>query len=119
MNPVTLATILNTAQLIIQSADKLSAILRQRNLHGGPETPEKPATLEELRAELERLHHRLDQNDDTNVEQLQMIEQLARQNETLAESLRTAIRRASWALVFATTALFIAILLLAWMLLRA
>lgn len=118
MNPVTLATILNTAQLIIQSADKLSAILRQRNLNEGQETPDKPATLEELRAELERLHQRLDQSDDTNVEQLQMIEQLARQNETLAASLQTAIRRASWALVFATVALFVAALLLAWILLR-
>jgi chromosome segregation ATPase len=118
MNPLTLTTILNTAQLIIQGADKLSAVIRSRNLQGEEESANIPASLEGMRSELQRLHERLDQSDDTNVEQLQMIEQLAKQNEALAASLQTAIRRAGWALVFATAALFIAILLLAWILLR-
>lgn len=118
MNPLTLTTILNTAQLIIQGADKLSAVIRNRNLQAEEDPANIPASLEGMRAELQRLHERLDQCDNTNVEQLQMIEQLARQNETLAASLQTAIRRASWALVFATAAMSIAILLLAWILLR-
>ena len=110
MTPGTLATILNTAQLIVQNADKLTALIRRR----GPEAEEEdqiPATLEGVRSELQRLHQRLDEHDNANVEQLKFIEQLAHQNELLAESIQKNNRRSQWALGIATIAALVSIVL--------
>lgn len=103
MTPGTLTTILNTAQLIVQNADKLTALIRRR----GPESIEEnetPATLEGVRSELQRLHQRLDENDDANIEQLRFIEQLAKQHELLAETIQKNNRRSQWALIIAAVA---------------
>ena len=110
VTPGTLTTILNTAQLIVQNADKLTALIRRRS----PDTEteeEVPATLEGVRNEIQRLHQRLDDNDNANVEQLQFIEQLARQNELLAESIQKNNRRSQWALGIATIAALVSIVL--------
>jgi len=119
LTPGTLTTILNTAQLIVQNADKLTALIRRRS----PEDEqngenEVPATLEGVRTELQRLHQRLDASDDANVEQLRFIEQLARQNELLAETLQKNNRRTAWALVIASIAALASLLLLLTYLLR-
>lgn len=113
MTPGTLTTILNTAQLIIQNADKLTGLIRRRS----PEQPaqdDMPTTLEGLRDELQRLHKRLDAGDDANVQQLKFIEELARQNELLAESLQASNRRTQWALVIAAIAAGSSLLLTLW-----
>lgn len=110
MTPGTLTTILNTAQLIIQNADKLTSLIRRRTPEDMQEN-ETPATLEDVQNELQRLHQRLDENDDANVEQLKFIEQLARQNELLAETLQNNNRRTQWALIIAAVAAFASLLL--------
>ncbi len=104
MTPGTLTTILNTAQIIVQNADKLTSLIRRRNPEDNKGTDDVPATLEGVRSELHRLHQRLDENDDANVEQLRFIEQLAQQNELLAETLQKNNRRTQWALIIAAIA---------------
>lgn len=110
MTPGTLTTILNTAQLIIQNADKLTSLIRRRSPdENGEDQP--PATLEGVQNELQRLHRRLDENDDANVQQLKFIEELARQNEILAETLQGNNRRTQWALIIAAIAACASLLL--------
>ena len=93
MNPATINTILNSAPMILQGAHKLIRMIRERDA----ETPTRdagiPATLEGLRQELDQVQDRLDANDESDVEQIQLIEQLAKQNEAMAESLRRVYRR--------------------------
>lgn len=114
MTPGTLTTILNTAQLIVQNADKLTGLIRGRK----PEVPDEddlPTTLEGVRNELQRLHRRLDAGDDANVQQLKFIEELARQNELLAESLQASNRRTQWAIIIAAIAAGSSLLLMIWL----
>lgn len=90
MNPATLKTIINNAPLILQGANKLVRLIRDRKQEQPPPAP--AATLEDLNREVQRIETRLTANDDSNVEQIQLIEALAKQNEALAESLRNAYR---------------------------
>lgn len=87
MTPITLRTILNTAPIIIQGATKLIQILRQRVDNQSDTVQDMPMTVEGLKAGVERIEARLDARDESNIEQIKLIEQLARQNEALAESL--------------------------------
>lgn len=119
MTPGTLTTILNTAQLIIQNADRLTALIRRRDPETEHEATEQPASLEGLQSELQRLHKRLDAGDEANVQQLKFIEQLAKQNEALAESLHAATQRTRWAMIIAAVAAGSSILILMWLLLSA
>lgn len=112
MTPGTLTTILNTAQLVMQNADKLTSLIRRRNPEDNDnQRDDIPATLEGVRSELQRLHQRLDENDDANVEQLKFIEQLAQHNELLAETLQKNNRRTQWALLIATIAAIVSIVM--------
>ena len=86
----TLNTILNTAPLIIQGASKLIKLLKARD--ESEKDGDVPSTLEGLKDEINRIHSRLDDNNKSDVEQIKLIEQLAKQNETLAESLRNTIK---------------------------
>lgn len=90
MNPVTLKTIINNAPLILQGANKLVQMIRDRNREQVPPPP--AATLEDLDREVRRLEERLQASGNSDLEQVRLIEELARQNETLAESLRRAYR---------------------------
>ncbi len=118
MTPGTLSTILNTAQLIMQNADRLTTIIRKRSLEPDPDPADTlPESLEGLNSELQRLHQRLDAGDEANVQQLKFIEQLARQNELLAESLQASNRRTQWALIIAAAAATTSLLLIIWVLL--
>jgi len=87
----TLNTILNTAPLIIQGASKLIKLIKDRD--ESEKDGDVPSTLEGLKDEISRIHSRLDDNNKSDVEQIKLIEQLAKQNETLAESLRNTIKR--------------------------
>lgn len=116
MTPGTLTTILNTAQLIIQNADRLTTLIRKQRQEPETELNGMPASMEELHGEIQRLHQRLDASDEANVEQLKFIEQLARQNELLAESLQTSNRHMKWALLITATAAVTSLFLIAWML---
>lgn len=90
MNPATLKTIINNAPLILQGANKLVQLIRDRNQEQEPPPP--AATLADLDREVRRLEERLQATDASDVEQIRLIEELAKQNETLAESLRRAYR---------------------------
>ena len=93
-SPATIKTILNNAPLIIQGADKLIQLIRKKN--PGPEdTDDLPVTVEGLKQGLERLERRLDENTESDIEQIKLIEELARQNKALAESMKRIYTRLS------------------------
>jgi hypothetical protein len=97
MNPIfspgTLKAILNSAPVIIQGAGKLIQLIRERDKAAKLEEAELPMTLEGLKSGIEQLDQRLDENEKSDVEQIRLIEQLARQNEMLADSLNRTYRR--------------------------
>jgi hypothetical protein len=105
MNPTTLNTLINTAQIIMQGADKLMQVVRSR----GAAVPDYdiPATLEGLRQQLDRVQQRLDADDEAEVEQLRLIEQLAKQNETLTATLQEVTRKTRQANLLAAAALIL------------
>jgi predicted PurR-regulated permease PerM len=86
----TLNTILNTAPLIIQGATKLIKIIKDRedNDHSDDDIP---ATLDGLNEEINQINSRLDANDKSNIEQIKLIEELAKQNKSLASSLKKTV----------------------------
>lgn len=83
----TLNTILNTAPLIIQGATRLVRMIRERETGDQPEN-DIPATLDGLKDEIRRINTRLDAGNDSDLEQVHLIEELARQNELLASALK-------------------------------
>lgn len=110
MNPFTIGTLLNSAPMIIQAAGKLVDLIRERE-QGAPTPAEKvPVTLDNLEQVIGRLEARLDSVDDASVEQIKLIEQLARQNEALANSLQRQQQRTTFAFILALVALLLAIL---------
>ena len=82
----TLNTILNTAPIIIQGAARLLKAIKDKN---SLETRENdiPATVDGIKNELERVNKRLENTSNTTIEQVRLIEELAKQNELLAKSL--------------------------------
>lgn len=118
MTPATLNTILNSAPMIIQGATRLIRLIREREGKTEESNETLPATLEELSREVRNLEQRLNDNSGSDVEQIRLIEELARQNESIAETLAQALRRitllnyiAIMALVFSAAAM-VALLLL-------
>lgn len=106
----TINAILNTAPVIIQGASKLITMIKNR---GNPEqgTAEDviPETLEGLKSEVNRIHQRLDASDNSDVEQIKLIEELARQNESLAETLKRTVKSLNQVTFISIVALAIAI----------
>ncbi len=82
-----LNTILNTAPLIIQGATRLIKMIRDRD-QPEPEEQNIPATLDGLKNEISRINNRLDENYESDIQQIKLIEELAKQNELLATSLK-------------------------------
>ena len=77
MTPAILKTILNSAPIIIQGTSKLIQIIKERNDDQSKQEQDIPATIEGLKSATERLEQRLDKSDDSDVEQIKLIEQLA------------------------------------------
>ena len=88
----TLNTILNTAPLIIQGAGKLVRMIRERDIEPDDRDRDIPATLEGLEQEINRINKRLDSGNESDLEQIKLIQELARQNELLAVSARKTAR---------------------------
>ena len=88
----TLNTILNTAPLIIQGAGKLVRMIRERDIKPDDSEQDIPATLEGLEQEINRINKRLDNSNESDLEQIKLIQELARQNELLAVSARKTAR---------------------------
>lgn len=86
----TINTILNTAPIVIQGATRLIKLIRDQGKELKPEE-EIPDTIDGIKSEVDRLHQRLDANNESNVEQIKLIEELAKQNESLATQLKTTI----------------------------
>lgn len=110
----TINTILNNAPLVIQGAARLIKMIKERNDFDTESNNDDPATIEGLSVEIEKLNSRIDDNSAADVEQIELIEQLVRQNEALAESLKITLKRqliiawlAGIALVFSIIALVV------------
>ena len=73
MSLSTINTILNTAPIVIQGATRLIKLIRDQSNNNIPEE-EIPETIEGIKEEVARLHQRLDTNDESNVEQIKLIE---------------------------------------------
>ena len=113
MSPTTIGTILNSAPMIIQGAGKLINLISNRKKEAPGEYEAEPVTTDNLGKVIGRLEARLDATDEANVEQVKLIEQLAKQNEALAGSLQQVLQRSTFVFVLALVALLVAILALA------
>ncbi len=115
MTPSTLNTILKTAPMIIQGAGKLLKLIREREDKTPPVTDSIPMTIEGLKQQIKQLEAGLHENNRSDVELVRLIEQLARQNESLAETLQQTFRKVSvltYIAVFALATSLIALILL-------
>jgi predicted PurR-regulated permease PerM len=112
----TINTILNTAPIVIQGATRLIKLIRDQGNDNKPEE-EIPETIEGIKEEVARLHQRLDTNDESNVEQIKLIEELARQNESLATQLKSTVTHLNRITVLAIIAILISIVSLVYLLL--
>lgn len=93
MTPSTISTILNSAPMMIQGASKLINLIREQGKRNtASEHPSQP-TIEDLDARIKNLEARLDVSDEASIEQIKLIEQLARQNEVLAASVQRINRK--------------------------
>jgi len=113
----TLNTILNNAPLIIQGATRLIKMIKERDKtniesNKGETNEGMPDTLKSLGIEIEKLSSKLDANSAADVEQIELIEQLAMQNEALAESLKQVLRRQRIVALVAASALIASIIAL-------
>ncbi len=106
----TINTILNTAPIIIQGASKLINIIKDRVKGEGDGNKDIPETLDGLKQEIKRIHQRLDDNDHSDVEQIKLIEELAKQNESLAESLKKTVTHLNFLTAIALLAIVIAVI---------
>ena len=104
----TLNTILNTAPLIIQGATKLVKMIRERDTVDKPHN-DIPATLEGLKNEIQRINTRLDAGNQSDLEQVNLIEELARQNELLASALKRTSRQLNIITIILVVALLLAV----------
>ena len=90
MTPSTITTILNSAPMVIQGASKLINLIKEQGASATDNKDERKLTLESLKSDIERLESRLDAVDKSNIEQIKLIEELAKQNEALATSMSKA-----------------------------
>lgn len=118
MTPSTLSTILNSAPMVIQGASKLINLIKEQGNNREDEAGDELLTLESLKAEIERLEARLAATDDSNIEQIKLIEQLAQQNEVLAESMSKGFNRFNLITIVAAIACFVSLIALVIVLIR-
>ena len=107
MTPAALKTILVDAPVIIDSVRRLIDGLRK--LTGGTTESTTPTTLDGLKLELGRMEERLKANSASDVEQLKLIEELARQNEALATSVARLSGRLTAVAILALFALLLSL----------
>jgi hypothetical protein len=118
MTPTTLTTILNSAPMVIQGASKLINLIKEQGNNKPDEQPDNLLTVESLKADIERLESRLAATDESNIEQIKLIEQLAKQNEAMAASMSKGFSRLNLISIIAILASFIAIVALVLVMLR-
>lgn len=102
-----LGTILNNAPLIIQGANHLLKMLRDKDKE--PEQNETPPTnIDDVAAELKKINERLNNADKSDIQQIELIEALAKQNESLASSLQASLKKIHLASLIAIVAVVLA-----------
>ena len=106
----TINAILNTAPIVIQGATRLIKMIRDQDDDKSQEIPE---TIAGIKQEVEKLHQRLDASSNSDVEQIKLIEELARQNESLAVQLKATMSHLNRLTILASVALTLAITALA------
>ncbi len=109
MTPTTLNTILNSAPMVIQAASKLINLIKEQGNSKPNEQPDNLLTVESLKADIERLELRLAATDESNIEQIKLIEQLAKQNEAMAASMSKGFSRLNLISIIAILASIVAI----------
>jgi predicted PurR-regulated permease PerM len=114
MSLATINTILNTAPMVIQGATRLIKLIRDRGKDHNPEE-EIPATIDGIKNEIDRLHQRLDATDESNVEQIKLIEELAKQNESMANQLKNTMAHLNRVTLLAVIAIIISIFCLVYL----
>ena len=102
----TINTILNTAPIVIQGATRLIKLIRDQGKELDTEQ-EIPDTVEGLKNEIDRLHQRLEANNKSNVEEIKLIEELAKQNESLAMQLKQTMTHLNRVTLIAVLAILI------------
>ncbi len=105
----TINTILNTAPIIIQGATRLIKLIRDE---GEDEKEEIPETIEGIKNELKRVNQRFDANTQSDLEQIKLIEELAKQNESMAAQLKSTMAQLNRITVVAIVAIMLALLAL-------
>ncbi len=118
MTPSTLTTILNSAPMVIQGASKLINLIKEQANNGPDSDTAEQLTVESLNADIERLESRLSAIDESNIEQIKLIEQLARQNEVLAASMSKINNRLNLMTIVAILAGLLAMTTLTFVLLQ-
>lgn len=111
MSLSTINTILNTAPIVIQGATRLIKLIKDQGSDNKPKD-EIPETIDGIKHEVDRLHQRLDMNDESNVEQIKLIEELARQNESLATQLKNSVTHLNRLTILSTIAIIVSVIAL-------
>jgi hypothetical protein len=109
MTPSTLSTILNSAPMVIQGASKLIKLIREQGNNKPDESPEHLPSIESLQSNIRQLEQRLAATDESNIEQIKLIEELARQNEALAASMSKGLAKLNLLSITSVLASLIAI----------
>lgn len=108
----TINTILNTAPIVIQGASRLIKLIRAQGKDNKSDE-ETPDTIDGIKNEVDRLHQRLDINNEFNetfnVEQTKLIEELAKQNEQLATQLKNTMTHLNRMSLLAIAAILISL----------
>lgn len=107
MSLATINTILNTAPIVIQGAKSLIKLIRDQ---GDENKEEIPDTIEGIKQEIARINQRIDTNKESDLEQIKLIEELAKQNESLATQLKSTMSHLNRITYLAIIALLIAII---------
>ena len=118
MNPATIKTILNSAPLVIQGASKLISLIREQSNSKQGVDADSLVTVESLKEDVQRLESRLAATDESNIEQIKLIEELAKQNEALALSISKSDSRLQLMTVITVLASLVSLCALALVLLR-
>ena len=115
MTPATINTILNSAPMIIQGAGKLIKLIREQP---GPDDSNEgeQLSIQSLEKDIANIEARLAASDESNIEQIKLIEQLARQNEILAASVARLGHRINLVLGLSAVALIISLVLIIYLL---
>ncbi|MEM7027142.1 MAG: hypothetical protein AAF410_02820 [Pseudomonadota bacterium] len=107
MSLATINTILNTAPIVIQGAKSLIKLIRDQ---GDENLEEIPDTIEGIKHEVERLNQRIDANKESDLEQIKLIEELAKQNESLATQLKSTMSHLNRITYLSILALFVSLI---------